>query len=82
MIVSSNLNDFGNFMRSYRIKKGMLLYHMAMKLDCQSHFLSGCETGNKLIPEYWKELIPKKYPDIDSDELIRLIDKSNKEFKI
>lgn len=73
------LNEFGRFLRAYRIQKGMLLYDMAKDLGVGSALLSGCECGRYAIPEYWKDKLPTLYPDMDADELKSVI--SNTHFE-
>lgn len=69
----SALNEFGRFLRAYRIQKGMLLYDMAKDLNVGSAFLSGCECSRHPIPEDWKDKLPALYPDLDADKLKSVI---------
>lgn len=74
------LNDFGKFIRDYRIQHGMILYNMAQDLEVGSAFLSGCECGTRKIPEDWIEKLPKLYPSINKKLLQFLIKTENVKF--
>ena len=50
------INDFGKWLRKFRIDKGLLLKEMAEHLGVSSAFLSALERGKKHIP---KNLIKK-----------------------
>ncbi|MBQ7570119.1 MAG: helix-turn-helix transcriptional regulator [Synergistaceae bacterium] len=45
------LNAFGQWLRKFRIDKGLLLKDMAATLGVSSAFLSAIETGRKNIPD-------------------------------
>lgn len=72
------LNDFGHYLRDYRISQGMLLYDMAKELGVSSAFLSGCECGRHPIPDFWKERLPLLYPTIDGQKLEAIISEINR----
>lgn len=71
-------NEFGKFLRAYRIQAGLLLYDMAKDLRIGPAFLSGCETGRYPIPEEWKEKLPELYSDLDKAQLQNIVDICNK----
>lgn len=75
------LNEFGKFVRAYRIEHGMLLYDMAKALNVGSAYFSGCECERHPIPENWKQLLPEIYPDMDSIELMNRINSVNARFE-
>ena len=45
------INAFGQWLRKFRIDKGLLLGDMARTLEISSAFLSAIETGRKNIPD-------------------------------
>ncbi len=74
-------NEFGRFLRAYRIPRGMLLYDMAMDLSMSLALLSGYENGRYSIPPFVKQQLIETYPDMDCEKLEKVIEKVNKEVR-
>lgn len=74
------LNEFGKFVRQYRIEHGMLLFHMSKDLGVSPATLSGFEVGRYPVPDSWKKRLPEVYPDMDATELAACMDKANEPF--
>ena len=55
------LNAFGQWLRKFRIDKGLLLKDMANTLGISSAFLSAMETGRKSIPNGFADKICESY---------------------
>ena len=55
------LTTFGKRLRKLRIMNGELMRDMAAKLNVTASYLSGVETGKRLIPDGWVDRISDLY---------------------
>jgi len=78
------INEFGKFLRKYRIDKNLLLKDMAKELKWSTAYLSSIETSKREITQtmYERIVCSFKFTDHEKKELEEAMIKSKKNFKI